>query len=540
MRYNTLKIDWRKYMNKAVLYLRLSKEDMDKISEGDDSASIKNQRLLLTDYALAHDFQIVDTYSDDNESGLYDNRPEFERMIEDAKLGKFNVIIAKTQARFSRNMEHIEKYLHHDFQILGIRFIGVADGVDTADDSNKKTRQINGLVNEWYCEDLSKNIRSAFRAKMKNGQYLGSSCPYGYVKDPLDHNHLIIDEYAADVVREIFKLYLQGVGKTKIGRIIGERGILIPTLYKRKVQGLNYYNANEIETTKVWSYQTIHQILNNQTYIGNMVQNKVNTISFKDKKKKHLPQSEWIIVENTHEAIIPGDIFDRVQEMQKVRTKDVNMKTPKNNGIFSGILYCADCKHTMSRRYKRRGNHEFVGYMCATYKSHGNAVCRSHSIDYDDLCEVVLLSIQQEARKILSDNDVDNLKKSATISKREESIEKQIEIINIERDKIKKYKQKSYEAYIDDIIPITDYKNYIKKYDEELKELDVKICQLEDEKNISAELDEEYRTWVDKFSEYIDIEELTREIVIELIEKIEVKEDGSIKIYYRFKNPYEK
>ena len=145
--------------NRVVLYLRLSKEDVDKVNEGDDSASIKNQRLLLTEYALKNNFQIVRVYSDDDESGLYDDRPGFERMIEDAKLGLFDIVIAKTQSRFSRNMEHIEKYLHHDFLNLGIRFIGVVDGVDTAVASNKKSRQINGLVNEWYCEDLSENIR---------------------------------------------------------------------------------------------------------------------------------------------------------------------------------------------------------------------------------------------------------------------------------------------------------------------------------------------------------------------------------------------
>lgn len=311
-------------MEKAVLYLRLSKEDQDKLSEGDDSASIKNQRLLLTDYALEHNYQIVDVYSDDNESGLYDDRPDFERMIEDTKLGKFSVIIAKTQSRFSRNMEHIEKYLHHNFPILGIRFIGVADGTDTADVNNKKARQINGLVNEWYCEDLSKNIKSSFRAKMKDGQYLGPSCPYGYIKDPENHNRLIIDQYAADVVREIFKLYLQGCGKGRIGRILSERGILIPSIYKREVLGLNYHNANAKAETKLWSYQTIHQILNNEMYIGNMVQNKSNTISYKDKTTKPTKRSEWIIVQDTHEPIISKEIFDRAKELQKIRTKEVN------------------------------------------------------------------------------------------------------------------------------------------------------------------------------------------------------------------------
>ena len=149
--------------NRAVLYLRLSKEDIDKVNKGDDSASIKNQRLLLTDYALAHQFKVLHVYSDDDESGLYDNRPDFEKMMTDAKLGEFDIIIAKTQSRFSRNMEHIEKYLHHDLPNLGIRFIGVVDGVDTDNEENKKSRQINGLVNEWYCEDLSKNIRSSLK-----------------------------------------------------------------------------------------------------------------------------------------------------------------------------------------------------------------------------------------------------------------------------------------------------------------------------------------------------------------------------------------
>lgn len=271
--------------NRAVLYLRLSKEDADKISKGDDSASIKNQRLLLTDYALTHNFKIVKVYSDDDESGLYDDRPDFEKMMIDAKLNEFDIIIAKTQSRFSRNMEHIEKYLHHDLPNLGIRFIGVVDGVDTDNEENKKSRQINGLVNEWYCEDLSKNIRSSFKAKMKNGQFLGSSCPYGYKKDPENHNHLVIDEYAAKIVKRIYKLYLSGYGKAKIGSILSSEGVLIPTLYKREVLGENYHNSRALETTKNWSYQTIHTILNNETYIGNLIQNKVNTLSYKDKRK---------------------------------------------------------------------------------------------------------------------------------------------------------------------------------------------------------------------------------------------------------------
>lgn len=526
-------------MKKAALYLRLSKEDVDKISEGDDSASIKNQRLLLVEYAMKHDMAIVNVYSDDDESGLYDDRPGFYKMMEDAKLGEFDIILAKTQARFSRNIEHIEKYLHHDLPILGIRFIGVADGVDTADESNKKTRQINGLVNEWYCEDLSKNVRSAFRAKKQAGQYVSASCPYGYIKDPLNHNHLIVDEYAADVVRQIFSLYLQGIGKAKIGRIIGERGILIPTLYKKEVQGMNFYNPNALSTTKVWSFQTIHQILNNEVYIGNLVQNKISTLSYKDRKKVHLPSEKWIRVENVHEPIISKKDFARVQELQKIKTKSVNSKNPKYESLFSGLIFCADCKHSMTRSYARRGDKGIIGYVCGSYKTHGKNVCTSHNINYEELKDAVLLSIQREARKILSSADIEELKKTSCNGRRLENIEKQIGFTEERKEKINKFKQKTYQSYMEELISKDEYIQYSSKYADDIAELDSEILELKKKKDNEKELEQEYREWIDKFSEYVDIDELTRGIVLELIERIDVFEDGNICIHYRFKNPYE-
>ena len=195
--------------NKAVLYLRLSKEDRNKVNKGDDSESIINQRIMLSDYAMQHDFQVVKIYSDDDESGLYEDRPGFSQMMQDAQMGLFDTIIAKSQSRFTRNLEHSEKYLHHKLPLWGVRFIGVVDGVDTMDENNKMTRQVKGLTNEWYCETLSKNVRSVFLSKMNQGKFVGSSCPYGYMRDPEDHNHLIIDEYAASIVRKIFLLYLE-------------------------------------------------------------------------------------------------------------------------------------------------------------------------------------------------------------------------------------------------------------------------------------------------------------------------------------------
>ena len=523
--------------NRAVLYLRLSKEDVDKINKGDDSASIQNQRLLLMDYALEKDFQVVDVYSDDDESGLYDDRPDFERMMKSAKLGEFDVIIAKTQARLSRNMEHIEKYLHHDLPNMGIRFIGVVDGVDTDNAGNKKSRQINGLVNEWYCEDLSANIRSAFKIKMKAGQFLGSSCCYGYKKDPLDHNHLVVDEYAAEVVRRIFDLYIQGYGKAKIGAILSSEGILIPTHYKRDVLGINFKNGKELETTKNWSYQTIHTILNNETYIGNLIQNKANKLSYKDRKCRKLSEDKWIKVENTHEPIIEKATFDLAQKLQKVRTKSVDAIA--TNGIFSGLLFCADCKHAMSRKYARRGTKGFIGYICKTYKVHGKQFCESHSIDKDELEEAVLMSIQDQARKILRDEDIDELKNMQFINRRKVSMDAQLKSIQNRIDKILNFKRKTYDNFMEELITKADYIKFVADYDKEVSDLQKQIEVINEQAEVQEQLETQYDEWVDAFKNYINIKELTREVVIELIDKIEVNKDGSINIYYKFENPYE-
>ncbi len=523
--------------NRAVLYLRLSKEDADKIRKGDDSASIKNQRLLLTDYALMHNFSIVNVYSDDDESGLYDDRPAFEKMMVDAKLKEFDIIIAKTQSRFSRNMEHIEKYLHHDLPNLGIRFIGVVDGVDTDNEGNKKSRQVNGLVNEWYCEDLSRNIRSSFQAKMRAGQFLGPSCPYGYKKDPKDHNHLVIDEYAAKVVRRIYKLYLSGYGKAKIGSILSSEGILIPTLYKQEVLGENYHNAKALETTKNWSYQTIHTILNNETYIGNLIQNKVNTLSYKDKKKKLLPREKWIVVQGTHEPIIDYEVFGMVQKLQKTRTRDVG--SMEGNGAFSGMVYCADCKHAMSRKYARRGDRGVIGFICRTYKTQGKQFCDSHSIDIEGLEEAVLLSMKSEARKILKDQDIDELKKVQACDETKAYYELQLSHIQKRMDKIEKFKRKTYGNFMEGLISKKEYLAYTAGYEEEITELQRQRSVIADKPDLQQGPNGKFNEWVENFKDYINIRKLTRDVVLELIERIEVNGDGSIIIYYKFQNPYE-
>lgn len=519
---------------RAVLYCRLSKEDINKENKNDDSESIKNQILLLTDYALSQGFSIVDVYQDDDYSGLFNDRPGFERLLEDAKLQKFDIVIAKTQSRFTRNMEHMEKYLHNFFPLLGIRFIGVIDNVDTANKGNKKSRQINGLINEWYCEDLSENIRAVFKTKMKAGQFLGSSTPYGYVKDPNNHHHLIIDEYAANVVRKIFSLFISGHSKTSIMNILNKDKILIPTLYKQQVLEQNYHNANATKETKFWSFQTILSILKNEVYTGAIVQNKCNVVSYKTKKKKATSPQDWIKADNMHEAIIEKDIWELAQKQLQIRTKTIDL-TQKID-TFSGKLFCKDCGKTLCRKYNNK--HEFVGYHCRTYKKSGNSGCTAHNIKVEELENIVLSTIKNEARQILTMDDINELSNITFVKSKTKHLKMQISELQKQLSTINKHKKKHYENLLDDILTKDEYLKFKSECEEKCLEIEQDIENINTRINNENETTNEYDSWVDKFKNYIDIEELDRNVIMELVNKIVLDAEGTLHIYFNFESPY--
>jgi DNA invertase Pin-like site-specific DNA recombinase len=376
-------------MDKVAIYCRLSKEDYDKIKKEDESESITNQRIMLTDYALSHGFSIVDTYIDDDYSGLYLDRPGFERLLYDAKLQMFNIVLAKSQSRFTRNMEHVEKYLHHDFPLLGIRFIGVVDCIDTSVKSNKKVRQINGLINEWYSEDLSDNIKAVFREKMKNGQFIGSFACYGYIKDPLDHHRIVIDEEAATIVKLIYKLCLEGYGATAIAKKLTDLKIKTPTVYKQQ-RGLKFYNPNSSSFTSVygiWSTTTIKKILNNETYTGTLIQGREKKVSYKSRKIITAPKEEWVTIPNNHEPIISSRLFDEVQQLLHQRRKSCNNQL-MNPHLLAGKVKCADCESTMVKTSgKSCGGQEYL--ICQLSRKTNNLICTRHSIRFDELMEVI-------------------------------------------------------------------------------------------------------------------------------------------------------
>ena len=362
-------------MDKVAIYCRLSQEDEEKEELFDKSESIKNQISMLTTYAEQKGWSIYNVYNDDDYSGADRDRPAFKQMIGDAENKKFSIILAKTQSRFTREIEQVEKYLHTLFPIWGIRFVGVVDNTDTSIKSNKKVRQIYGLTNEWYLEEMSDNIRSVFNEKKSKGKHIGSFAPYGYEKEERNRNHLIIDPIAALNVQRIFDLYCEGLSTNNIAITLNNENILPPTLYKRSI-GQNMPNFNK---NAVWTADTILKMLHNQMYIGNMVQNYMKKISYKSKKFITLPKSERIIIQNTHEAIITDVQFWKVQDMltQKRRACTVN-NTPH---IFAGKVKCMDCGSSISKK-----NSKYL--RCRLYSQAPNK-CTVHSIPIKDLNETV-------------------------------------------------------------------------------------------------------------------------------------------------------
>ncbi len=316
-------------MIRAAIYCRLSEEDRDKLHPEAESRSIQNQKAMLTQHAREQGWEICGIYSDEDYAGSDRRRPAFNRLLRDAEAGKIDVILCKSQSRFTREMELVEKYIHGLFPLWGVRFVGLADHADTENSGNKKARQINGLINEWYLEDLSENIRSVLTSRRKQGLHIGASALYGYRKDPAQRGHLLIDEEAAAVVREIFLLYSRGYGKTEIARLLTARGIPTPAAYKQhRTDGAP------------WRYAGISGILHNEMYIGNMVQGKYGSVSYKLRQNKPRPRADWYIVPHTHEPIIDNALWQRVQSMLNANSRPFH---DGKIGLFSGKARCAAC-----------------------------------------------------------------------------------------------------------------------------------------------------------------------------------------------------
>lgn len=500
-------------MPKAAIYCRLSEEDRGKQFETDDSGSIQNQKSMLLQYSIEHGWDVYGIYSDDDYTGSDRKRPAFQRLLRDAEQRRFDIVLCKTQSRFTRELELVEKYIHGLFPAWGIRFVSIVDNADTANKGNKKSRQINGLVNEWYLEDMSENIRSVLTNRRQNGFHIGSFALYGYKKDPDQKGHLVIDEEAAAVVREVFTLFSQGYGKTAIARMLNDRGVPNPTEYKR-LHGLRYQQPKQKNST-LWKYFAISAMLTNEIYIGNMVQGKYGSVSYKSKENKPRPKSEWYRVEGTHEPIIDRALWDRVQDLISQRTKPFDTGSI---GLFARKARCMNCGYTM-RSSKNRGKH----YLQCSNRHVSRDACIGSFISVEKLEHIVAGELNRLSAKYL---DKDELEKMVDFSS---SMEIQKKRLSEDRTAYEKRAAECAkcirELYLDKvkgIISESDFVDMSREFSTEKERLEQQISALNTqmkEVEVRMAAGDNRRTIIDQ---YTHLEHLTREIVEMFVDYITI------------------
>lgn len=502
---------------KAAIYCRLSKEDETKNGE---SESIQNQKSMLIQYAMEQGFELYQIYSDEDYSGIDRNRPAFNAMIRAASEHKFDVVLAKTQSRFTRDMELVEKYLHGKFIEWGIRFIAVVDHVDTGDTANKKSRQINGLINEWYLEDLSANVRSVLDHKRKEGQYIASFALYGYQKDPAVKGRLQIDPEAAEVVKRIYAMTLRGVGAHKIAQILNEEGVPSPTAYKQQ-NGGRYHLAQKTPSELLWSSGTIYQMLHNQTYTGDLVQGRHKKVSYKSKRTVWLPKSQWIVVENTHEAIIDKDTYDTVQQMMQRRTRS------GASGMIHPLarkVVCSSCGCIMEQtgrppkadgtrvRYVRCRMHQRAPEQCS------NKTCTN----LDDLQVLVLERIRAYVADYFDPEKVTIPEQDDPIQQREQAKRDELKRLKSEVDRRRKAMQELYLDKVSGLIDTVQFSEMNQTFLEEVKKAETRINALEAELEQQQEETSVVQTQMQRVRELAQVSHLTRELVVLLVHRVVV------------------
>ena len=377
-------------MLRAALYCRLSKDDM---LQG-DSESIKTQKAMLTQYAKEHGFLVVEIYVDDGYSGLNFDRPSFNRMLDDIESGKVKTVIVKDMSRFGRNYIMVGYYTEILFEQKGIRFIAVNDMVDSKQEGDEFT-PFRNIINEWYAKDTSKKVKAVLRAKGMSGKHVSPVPPYGYKKDERDKTKWVIDEEAALVVREIYRLYLEGAGTKEIADILTARGIETPIIYFKR-RGMPVRSKSEVPD--VWSMATVAGILKQEAYTGCTVNFKTRKKSYKTKYQERLPRENWVIFENTQEAIIDRETFSIVHKMLESRRRPKKIGSPCVN-VFNGLVYCADCGNRMYLHHNTKQTQRDA-FVCSRYRRAKFHDCTSHHITYDLLYTIVLNDLRRVCRSI--------------------------------------------------------------------------------------------------------------------------------------------
>lgn len=520
-------------------YLRLSKDDFKRTGKDKDkliSDSIENQRKILNEFEQmnADEFEWSDEYKDDGFTGTDADREDFQRLLSDVRTGKVNCVIIKDLSRLSRDYVEAGLLIDRLFVQMNVRFISLYERIDSYKDPDSVSGMvvpITNVMNDQYCYQTSKKIRQVFDMKRRNGEFIAPFAPHGYIKDPKNKHKIIVDPEAAEVVKQIYSLFMGGMTRNAIAMYLNDHGVPCPQVYKRS-KGM-IYKTQLASTMPMWSAKGIGDILTNRLYTGDLVQGRRRVKSYKVHELENVPEEDWVVVENTHEAIIDKETFAKVQEHLK---RDVRTAPKKAEVyLFSGFLKCADCGRAIIRA-NSGGN---VYYRCATYTRRSHLACTQHSIKHNRLEAAVLYAIQQQVylavsySELIAGINMAPHKKSQTARLDSLIAAKEKELARTAR-----YKQRLYEDWKDGEISHSDYRNMREDYERQTEAISAIIRNLqterdEVEKGVNAE-----NPFLTAFRKYENIDKLTREILIELVDHIKIYEGGDISIRFKFADEY--
>ena len=516
-------------------YVRLSREDGDK----EESNSVTGQKDLIRDYMTRHpELRECGMKVDDGYTGSNFDRPAFREMMAEVKAGKINCIVVKDLSRFGRDHLGVGEYLEQLFPFLGVRFIAINDNYDSLHsnaESDELVIPFKNLINEAYCRDTSIKIRSQLEIKRKRGDFIGSFAVFGYRKDPADHHRLLVDEYAAGVVRDIFKWKLEGISTGDIADRLTAAGVPTPMDYKRS-QGMRYSTSFRLKEESVWDAVMVLRILKNPIYIGVLEQGRVTTPSYRVKRLVVKPREEWAVVENCHEPIIDRYDFESVQKVLALDTR--TSVSGKAVELFSGMVYCGECGGAMIRKTVPSRKKRYVYYVCAAHKNEKS--CYSHSMRVETLDEIVLDALKRYIQDVIDLSDLLELTDTAQLQQAGmRKLQGRLEKKREEIDRNQSLLRSLYESLADGVIDRDEYQDLKKTYSRRRAEAEEQAEAIQEEMNREMGNFSEGRGWMGQFRKHQNIDALDRTIVVSLIERILIFRDRRVEIVYRWHDEFQ-
>ncbi len=506
-----------KKMYKAANYSRLSRDDGDNL----ESESITNQRDFMKNYIKQQDdILLIDEYYDDGYTGGNFNRPAWQKLIKDIENKKIDTIITKDLSRMGRDYIQMGEYIERIFPEKGIRYIAINDDIDTLYETpGLDYLQFKLMFNDFYIKDGSKKIRKIMRGKKEQGQYTGWKGIYGYKRDPSDKHKLIIDEEVKDIVIRMFDLAKKGYRPKAIADIFSLENIPNPSTYAHLLRN----------NSTLWCERTVEELLKNPTYIGHLTQGKRKKVSYKSKKEIRVPKEDWIIVKNTHEAIIDEETFNTVQELLK---KNKNNPLNKNDNLLKGFLYCKECGHKIGINTSSDKKRRYC--VCNYYSAHSKfKLCTPHSMNYDKLEYAVLEEIRKICKKYVDktnfENKIKDIKKNNDIK---EKVMKQLNNLDIKIKQTTNYIDNLYIDKLDGHIDLKQYDRLTLKFKEELSRLDIKKKELYSKLNSSKE--HKSKEIGKMIEDFLLFKKPSRELLVNLIDRIDISQDKIVEINYKF------